>query len=311
MSPPLILRGGSSGVNGLVRNIGNFARFFGSHELLSCLSLLNTSEVAPGMPSGTESRGGIRRDTGRPFFSGFRLKVFTRKAKRHLVQCTRSSITWMRAFFRSLRPGWPAATPQRRFQAFLSGGPGRSAAACMDRLRPKKSANFYSGAPNPELRSISIVYGQGSVPGDRGEVFPAGLLQGRAAIEVLSRRFFIPRRVPPLLYGGRSASLVDGITCPAMCGEFLQRLVPDAYPSRSSSPSFREIRPVCAHFTFSAALSKRCELSDASLSTSQQFDMRSPGSRNCGGSSVRQRSITDGQRGAKGQPTKPPVRSGG
>ncbi len=105
-------------MEGLVRNIGNFGRFLESISF-SHGSVLNVSHVA------RECQ--VERKTAEGYLSvledlllGFRIPVFTRRAKRHLASHPKFYYFDV-GVFRSLRPKGPLDTPQEIHGAALEG----------------------------------------------------------------------------------------------------------------------------------------------------------------------------------------------
>lgn len=205
---------------GLVRNIGSFARFLEAMSF-SHASLLNTSEVARECQVGRKAVEGFV-EILEDLLLGFRLKVFTRKAKRHLVQ--HPKFYYMDAgIFRSLRPKGPLDAPEEISGASLEGLVAQQLRAWIAYGQKERELFFWRTKSGVEVDFI--VYGQDTF----------------LAIEVKSSRRVHSKDVRPLkafledypqakaclLYGGRDRLLVDGIPC-LPCGDFLTRLVPDA-----------------------------------------------------------------------------------
>ena len=205
---------------GLVRNIGSFARFLEAMSF-SHASLLNTSEVARECQVGRKAVEGFV-EILEDLLLGFRLKVFTRKAKRHLVQ--HPKFYYMDAgIFRSLRPKGPLDAPEEISGASLEGLVAQQLRAWIAYGQKDRELSFWRTKSGVEVDFI--VYGQDTF----------------LAIEVKSSRRVHSKDVRPLkafledypqakaclLYGGRDRLLVDGIPC-LPCGDFLTRLVPDA-----------------------------------------------------------------------------------
>ncbi|HXT00326.1 MAG TPA: DUF4143 domain-containing protein [Elusimicrobiota bacterium] len=205
---------------GLVRNIGSFARFLEAMSF-SHASLLNTSEVARECQAGRKAVEGFV-EILEDLLLGFRLKVFTRKAKRHLVQ--HPKFYYMDAgIFRSLRPRGPLDAPEEISGASLEGLVAQQLRAWIAYGQKDRELSFWRTKSGVEVDFI--VYGQDTF----------------LAIEVKSSRRVHSKDVRPLkafledypqakaclLYGGKDRMLIDGIPC-LPCGEFLTRLIPDA-----------------------------------------------------------------------------------
>lgn len=205
---------------GLVRNIGSFGRFLEAMSF-SHASLLNTSEVARECQVGRKAVEGFI-EILEDLLLGFRLKVFTRKAKRHLIQ--HPKFYYMDAgIFRSLRPKGPLDVPEEISGASMEGLVAQQLRAWIAYGRKDRELFFWRTKSGVEVDFI--VYGQDAF----------------LAIEVKSSRRVFPKDVRPLkafledypqasaclLYGGRERLLVDGIPC-LPCANFLTRLIPDA-----------------------------------------------------------------------------------
>lgn len=216
---------------GLVRNVGNFSRFLEAVSF-SHASLLSVSAVA------RECQ--VERKTVEGFIEiledlllGFRLNVFARRAKRHLVQhpkfyCMDAGV------FRTLRPKGPLDAPEEIGGAALEGLVAQQLRAWIAYGRQSRELFFWRTKSGVEVDFV--VYGP--------ETF--------LAIEVKASRRISSRDVRPLktfledypearaclLYGGRERLLVDGIAC-LPCEEFLKGLVPDADASTLAAGSPR------------------------------------------------------------------------
>ncbi|MFA6003713.1 MAG: DUF4143 domain-containing protein [Elusimicrobiota bacterium] len=205
---------------GLVRNIGSFSRFLEAMTF-SHASLLNASEMARECQVGRKAVEGFV-EILEDLLLGFRLKVFTKKAKRHLVQ--HPKFYYMDAgIFRSLRPKGPLDAPAEITGASLEGLVAQQLRAWIAYGRKDRQLYFWRTKSGVEVDFI--VYGQDTF----------------LAIEVKSSRRVSSKDVRPLkafledypqaraclLYGGRDRLLLEGIPC-LPCEDFLLRLVPDA-----------------------------------------------------------------------------------
>ena len=205
---------------GLVRNIGSFSRFLEAMTF-SHASLLNTSEVARECQVGRKAVEGFV-EILEDLLLGFRLKVFTKKAKRHLVQ--HPKFYYMDAgIFRSLRPKGPLDAPEEIAGASLEGLVAQQLRAWIAYGREDRQLCFWRTKSGVEVDFI--IYGQDTF----------------LAIEVKSSRRVSSKDVRPLkafledypqaraclLYGGQDRLLLEGIQC-LPCKDFLPRLVPDA-----------------------------------------------------------------------------------
>lgn len=205
---------------GLVRSIGSFSRFLEAMSF-SHAALLNTSEVARECQVGRKAVEGFV-EILEDLLLGFRLKVFTRKAKRHLVQ--HPKFYYMDAgIFRSLRPKGPLDAPEEISGASLEGLVAQQLRAWIAYGRKDRQLHFWRTKSGVEVDFI--IYGQDTF----------------LAIEVKSSRRVSSKDVRPLkafledypqahaclLYGGRDRLRLEGIQC-LPCGDFLPRLAPDA-----------------------------------------------------------------------------------
>jgi len=208
---------------GLVRNIGSFSRFLEAMTF-SHASLLNTSEIARECQVGRKTVEGFVQIL-EDLLLGFRLNVFTRKAKRHLVQ--HPKFYYMDAgVFRTLRPKGPLDTPQEISGASLEGLVAQQLRAWIAYGQEDRKLFFWRTKSGVEVDFI--LYGQNTF----------------LAIEVKSSRHVSSKDVRPLkafledypqaraclLYGGRDRLSLEGIPC-VPCAEFLLRLLPDATSS--------------------------------------------------------------------------------
>lgn len=205
---------------GLVRNLGSFARFLEAMSF-SHASLLNTSEVARECQVGRKAVEGFI-EVLEDLLLGFRLKAFTRKAKRHLVQ--HPKFYYMDpGVFRSLRPRGPLDAPEEVSGASLEGLVAQQLRGWLAYGGKDRELFFWRTKSGVEVDFV--VYGQ--------DMFLAIEMKASRRVDrkdVRPLKAFLedyPQANACLLYGGRERLLVDGIPC-LPCGEFLPRLVPDA-----------------------------------------------------------------------------------
>ena len=207
-------------VEGLVRNIGSFSRFLEAMTF-SHASLLNTSEVARECQVGRKAVDGFV-EILEDLLLGFRLKVFTKKAKRHLVQ--HPKFYYMDAgIFRSLRPKGPLDAPEEIAGASLEGLVAQQLRAWI--AYGGKERQLYFWRTKSGLEVDFIIYGQ--------DTFLAIEVKSSRRVsskDVRSLKAFLedyPQARACLLYCGRDRLLLDGVPC-LPCEDFLRRLVPDA-----------------------------------------------------------------------------------
>lgn len=205
---------------GLVRNIGNFARFLEAMSF-SHASLLNTSQV------GRECQ--INRKTVEGFIEvledlllGFRLRVFTRRAQRKLVE--HPKFYYMDAgVFRSLCPKGPLDSPEEIGGACLEGLVAQHLRAWIAYGREEKTLYFWRTRAGLEVDFV--VYGEDAF--FAVEVKRSRVVSGK---DVRSLRTFqedYPEAKTCLLYGGKERLRINDVLC-LPCEEFLANLVPGA-----------------------------------------------------------------------------------
>ncbi len=205
---------------GLVRNVGSFSRFLEAMAF-SHASPLNTSEVARECQVGRKTVEGyveILED----LLLGFRVGVFTRKAKRHLIQHPKFYFMDP-GVYRTLRPKGPLDAPEAVTGAALEGLVAQQLRAWIAYGKEDRQLFFWRTKSGVEVDFV--VYG------------PDTFL----AIEVKSSRRVSSKDVRPLkafledypqaaaclLYAGKERLNIDGVRC-LPCGEFMTRLIPDA-----------------------------------------------------------------------------------
>lgn len=205
---------------GLVRNIGSFARFLEAMSF-SHASLLNTSETARDCQVGRKTVEGFV-EILEDLLLGFRIKVFTRKAKRLLIQ--HPKFYYMDAgVFRSLRPKGPLDIPEEISGASLEGLIAQQLRAWIAYGKEDRQLFFWRTKSGVEVDFI--VYGQNTFLAI--EVKSSRRVSSK---DVRSLKTFLedyPQARACLLYGGKERLLVDGIQC-LPSGEFISRLIPDA-----------------------------------------------------------------------------------
>ena len=205
---------------GLVRNIGSFARFLEAMSF-SHASLLNTSEVARECQVGRKAVEGFV-EILEDLLLGFRLKVFTRKAKRHLVQ--HPKFYYMDAgIFRSLRPKGPLDVPEEMSGASLEGLVAQQLRAWIAYGRKDRELFFWRTKSGVEVDFI--IYGQDTFLAI--EVKSSRRVSSKDVRALKAFQEDYPQARACLLYGGRDRLLVEGIPC-LPCAELLPRLTPDA-----------------------------------------------------------------------------------
>jgi predicted AAA+ superfamily ATPase len=205
---------------GLVRNVGNFARFLEAISL-SQASQLNASAV------GREC--GVKRKTVEGYISiledlllAFRLPVFGRRAKRHVVQHPKFYFADV-GVFRSLRPSGPLDAPEGIGGAALEGLVAQHLRAWIAYGDAECDLFFWRTKAGAEVDFV--IYGPETMLAI--EVKASSTLHNS---DVRSLRTFLedyPQARGCLLYGGRERIRVSGILCVPV-DEFLRNLVPGA-----------------------------------------------------------------------------------
>jgi predicted AAA+ superfamily ATPase len=210
---------------GLVRNIGSFSRFLEAMSF-SHASLLNASEVARECQVGRKTVEGFV-EILEDLLLGFRLKVFTRKAKRHLVQ--HPKFYYMDAgVFRTLRPKGPLDVSGEMGGPALEGLVAQQLRAWI--AYGQKDRQLYFWRTKSGVEVDFIIYGQ--------DTFLAIEVKSSRRIsskDVRSLKTFLedyPQAKACLLYAGRDRLRIDGIQC-IPCGEFLLRLQPEVVPGQA------------------------------------------------------------------------------
>lgn len=205
---------------GLVRNIGSFARFLEAISF-SHGSQLNTSSVARECQVGRKTADGFV-EVLEDLLLGFRLRPFTKRARRCLARHAKFYYADA-GIFRSVRPKGPLDSPEGIGGACLEGLVAQHLRAWIAYSRSECDLLFWRTRAGVEVDFV--LYGQDTF----------------AAIEVKSSRSVSSRDVRPLrafaadypqaktclLYCGSERLKIDGTVC-LPCAEFLRQLVPDA-----------------------------------------------------------------------------------
>lgn len=207
---------------GLVRNIGNFARFLEAISFSHAV-ILNTSAVARECQVGRKTVEGFVQVL-EDLLLGFRLRAFTKRARRQLVQ--HPKFYYVDAgVFRSVRPRGPLDSPEEIGGACLEGLVAQHLRAWMAYSKEEHQLFFWRTKAGVEVDFV--LYGK--------ETFLA--LEVKASKSVFPRdvralQIFLedyPEAQASLLYCGRERLKINGIFC-LPCEEFLRRLHPDTNP---------------------------------------------------------------------------------
>jgi uncharacterized protein len=209
-------------MEGLVRNSGDFARFLETMSF-SHASVLNLANVA------RESH--INRKTVENYLQiledlllGFRLEVFTKRAKRELAGHPKFYF-FDTGIFRANRPRGPLDSPTESNGFALEGLVAQHLRAWCDYTRTPHQLHFWHTRTGVEVDFV--VYGESGLFAlevkNSTRIRPEELrgLRAFAADYPQSQRYF--------LYRGNARMLVDGVLC-LPCEEFLTSLRPDSFP---------------------------------------------------------------------------------
>jgi len=209
-------------MEGLVRNSGDFARFLETMSF-SHASVLNLANVA------RESH--INRKTVENYLQiledlllGFRLEVFTKRAKRELAGHPKFYF-FDTGIFRANRPRGPLDSPTELGGFALEGLVAQHLRAWCDYTRAAHQLHHWHTRTGVEVDFV--VYGESGLFAievkNSTRIRPEELrgLKAFAADYPQSRRYF--------LYKGDARMLVDGVLC-LPCEEFLTSLRPDSFP---------------------------------------------------------------------------------
>lgn len=209
-------------MEGLVRNAGDFARFLETMSF-SHASVLNLANVA------RESH--INRKTVENYLQiledlllGFRLEVFTKRAKRGLAGHPKFYF-FDTGIFRANRPRGPLDSPGELNGFALEGLVAQHLRAWCDYSRSTHQLHYWHTRTGVEVDFI--VYGDAGLFAvevkNSNRIRPEDLrgLKSFAADYPQSRRYF--------LYRGKDRMLVDDVLC-LPCEEFLTTLRPDSFP---------------------------------------------------------------------------------
>lgn len=211
---------------GLVRNIGDFARFLEAMSL-SHGSLLNTSAIARECE--------VSRKTVESYISiledillGVRLPVFSRKAKRHLIKASKFYF-FDAGVFRAIRPVGPLDRPEELNGATLEGLVFQHLRAWADYSGYDRSLFYWRTKSGLEVDFV--IYGR--------DVFMALEVKNSAKVhrrDIRGLKTFqedYPQSKAILLYRGSDRLLLDNVLC-LPCDTFLKQLTPHQGPCPTS-----------------------------------------------------------------------------
>lgn len=209
-------------MEGLVRNIGDFARFLQamSFSHASVLNLANVARAAQVSRKTVEGYLEILED----LLLGFRLEVFAKRAKRELAAHPKFYF-FDAGVFRVNRPTGPLDSASELDGAAIEGLVAQHLHAWCDYTRPKHSLHYWQTRSRSEVDFV--VYGESGLyaievkNAKRVDVGDLTALKHFAADYPQARRY--------LLYRGEDRLNRDGVLCmPAE--EFLLALKPGSFP---------------------------------------------------------------------------------
>jgi len=205
---------------GLVRNIGNFARFLEAMSF-SHASQLNTSQVARECQINRKTVEGFV-EVLEDLLLGFRLQPFTKRAQRKLVD--HPKFYYVDAgVFRSLRPKGPLDSPEEIGGACLEGLVAQHLRAWIAYSKGEKELYYWRTKAGLEVDFI--VYGENTFLAI--EVKRSRIVSSKDIRSLRAFREDYPQAQACLLYGGKERIRISDILC-MPCEEFLINLVPDA-----------------------------------------------------------------------------------
>ena len=209
-------------MEGLVRNIGAFVRFLQAMSFThgSVLNLTNVSRECQVSRKTAEGYLEILED----LLLGFRLPVFTRRAKRELASHPKFYF-FDAGVFRANRQTGPLDSPSELDGAALEGLVAQHLHAWCDYSRGKHELHYWQTRSRAEVDFV--VYGESGLYAvevkNSKRVQPADL----AALKSFAEDY--PQSSRYLLYRGNDRIKRDGVLC-IPCEEFLLALKPDWFP---------------------------------------------------------------------------------
>ena len=205
---------------GLVRNIGNFARFLEAMSF-SHASQLNTSQVARECQINRKTVEGFV-EVLEDLLLGFRLQPFTKRAQRKLVEHPKFYYVDV-GVFRSLRPKGPLDSPEEIGGACLEGLVAQHLRAWIAYSKGEKELYYWRTKAGLEVDFI--LYGEDTFLAI--EVKRSKIVSSKDVRSLRAFREDYPQAQACLLYGGKERIRINNILC-MPCEEFLINLVPDA-----------------------------------------------------------------------------------
>jgi predicted AAA+ superfamily ATPase len=203
----------------LVRDVGAFARFLESISF-SHGSLLNLAEVARECQVGRKTVEGYL-DILENLLLSFRVPVFTRRAKRHLVSHDKF-FYFDAGVYRSLRPAGPLDRPEEIEGMALEGLVAQHLRAWISYRHVDAGLFYWRTKSGSEVDFV--VYGADVFSAI--EVKRSGSVHSKDLRALRAFREDYPEASACLLYLGKERLAIDGIPC-IPCEEFLMALHPD------------------------------------------------------------------------------------
>ncbi|MFH1024637.1 MAG: AAA family ATPase [Planctomycetota bacterium] len=204
---------------GLLRNIGQFARFLEAASF-SHAAVLNTAEVARDCQVDRKTVEGYLQVLEDLLLS-FRVPVFTRRAKRHLVRHPKFFF-FDAGVFRTIRPSGPLDRPSERDGAALEGLVAQHLRAWIAyRGRPHDLCYWRTKSG---IEVDFVVYGPDGLWAI--EVQNAAVVRSSDPRPLAAFREDYPEARVALLYRGRERLMIGGISCLPV-EDFLRDLTPD------------------------------------------------------------------------------------
>lgn len=205
-------------MEGVVRNIGQFARFLEAISF-SHAAVLNVTEVA------RESQ--VSRKTAEGYVEiledlllGFRLSVFSRRVKRHLT--THPRFYWFDAgVYVSLRPAGPLDRSEEIAGAALEGLVAQHLRAWIDYSGKNLTLSFWRTKSGNEVDFV--IYGRDTFWAI--EVKHSSTVRPKDLVGLRAFREDYPGAGLLLLYRGRDSLEIEGVQCLPVA-DFLRELVP-------------------------------------------------------------------------------------
>ena len=206
----------------LVRNIGAFSRFMEtlSFSHAAVINLANIARECQVSRSTVEAFLEIWED----LLLGFRIPVFTRKAKRELASHPKFYF-FDAGVFRANRPAGPLDNPSEIEGAALEGLVAQHLRAWCD--YSTGGHKLYYWQTRSQMEVDFVVYGESGLFAlevkNAGKIRPEDL----RGLAIFGTDYPESRRI--LLYRGKERLLRDGVLC-LPCDEFLRALRPNAFP---------------------------------------------------------------------------------